>query len=637
MNKKKTFFIIGIYLLCLVAVICLFLFYLNYQNQKDKSYALMAKTEIKEDTIITSNNINVFFEQKEVPNYVVDQVQSYGNVLIKDGGSIVNKEAAVDIKPGTFILESMFTVISEDFQQDGFKKPVLLQMPVTSKSAPVNGFQLEQKITIFGKMSLSSIVSGEGEGESQYENAASQNWLGIITNKAVVKKISYDENQNISGVSIVVEETAVSSLIIASANAELYYFDGVLTDIPSQVESDILKGIYDSTGLGDNRNFAMLMENKDSEGNITSLLPIDYINPGLDYEELPIFKVLKTDISTSNSINFTWVGSAVNAFITNYKFDGQYGNNHGSYSYISSDISKKISYNQNNETHSFQLDFTDEGYYEIEFKNIQKEVVAKYRFIIEGSDYEWQSNGSLNLEISEESSDKFQISGFDNSFYLTKTYFQNIPQLKEYKEVIKLNQELGTLIDNNFVYDAEEGIGTLLNKEIQNMNIIVSTQNGTSTNSSSMNLFWGINKNKIDYEVDDNIISYFETTNAGININGLLYNGINLIQNQGDFLKNNFKYNELAQLIAQVNQYVEIVGGTDDTSMVLKSLLKYSLFSYNGLTQSELLKIGQVLYGEEYSLFDVPTSQNGSIEVSINLGNDEIYKIPVNLFIVDSE
>lgn len=475
MNKKKSIFTITIYLVILLAVIGVFVFYSVSSNNKNIIRCYVTTQDIKPGTTIDSNVLATSFTQTEVHSSYKDEVEKYGGSLITNSDYMLNKQSAGLIPAGTVLSTSFFQTIKDTNKYPEYTNPQFITMPVKTDTLPADGFTKDEEISVIGYMNM--------ELSNSSEDKTSTNWVGILTNKAKVYSTITDETNTVTNVVLVVEKEVYPKLLLASKSASVYYLKGAISDM-SEVEGDIVNAIYQSTGLVSNQVFELNATIIGTDtGNIKKVELPELGNKDTT-NHLPILSVPE-----GFSLNLSWTGSPVQAFVKHYGFNGNKGNYYGAYSYANGEAAKKIIYNQSYAEHSFANNFEDEGYYEIEFYANDGSFIKKTLFAIEKENVKWtlEKNATVLIDSYNENS-LISLDGYSLEFKGYKEYFKNIDALKDFYETATFNiadlynkknpasqtNSINVLISNGaFVLNEDETIGTIFGEDITSMSIVL--------------------------------------------------------------------------------------------------------------------------------------------------------------------
>lgn len=493
MNKKKTLITVTIYLVCLLAVIGIFVFYNTNQVNKSLVKCYITTTDVEAGTVIDSNVLSTSFRLEDVHLSDKERAESYGGQLITTSSYMMNKQAVSYIPAGTVLSTKMINDVKVEEGVLGYTNPQFITMPVSTIGMPAEGFTKDANFSIIGSMSLSDLAQSE-----DYQNIGSETWVGVLTNKAKVYTTVTDDADKITHVILIVEANVLPKLIVASEKATLYYLEGTINNI-SEVQSDIIKSIYESAGLTTTQPFELTLTDGNRETYDLEVLK--------SVEDTPKYIEI-LDLGQNNPLKITWTGSPVNAYVRHYNLDGTKGSFYGSYSYAASDANKKINYDSNYEEHSFATQFystddksmSSEGYYEIEFYNQDKSFVGKTCFIVETTSRQWiynEDNGiKVTINESESNSIMFVTPGdFEASYSRTKEYFSKIPALSNYSETVSFTD--GNIFQTNFVVDNDKLLGKLAGKDISGINFSIMVDGQTV----SIPLYYRVDSSKIDYQI----------------------------------------------------------------------------------------------------------------------------------------
>lgn len=493
MNKKKTLITVTIYLVCLLAVIGIFTFYNANQVNKSLVKCYITTTDVEAGTVIDSNVISTSFRLEDVHLSDKERTESYGGQLITTSSYMMKKQAVSYIPAGTVLTTKMINDVKVEEGVPGYTNPQFITMPVSTIGMPAVGFAKDANFSIIGSMSLSDLAQSE-----DYQNIGSETWVGVLTNKAKVYTTVTDDADKITHVILIVEANVLPKLIVASEKATLYYLEGTINNI-SEVQSDIIKSIYESAGLTTTQPFELTLT--DGNRKTYDLEVLKSVKDTPEYIEI-------LDLGQNNPLKITWTGSPVNAYVRHYNLDGTKGSFYGSYSYAASDANKKINYDSNYEEHSFATQFystddksmSSEGYYEIEFYNQDKSFVGKTCFIVETTSRQWiyNENNGIKVAINESESNSIMFvtpGDFETSYFRTKEYFSKIPALSNYFETVSFTDS--NIFQTNFVVDNDKLLGKLAGKDISGINFSIMVDGQTV----SIPLYYRVDSSKIDYQI----------------------------------------------------------------------------------------------------------------------------------------
>lgn len=587
MNKKKTILTVTIYLVCLVAVIGIFIFYNANQTEQNKTRCYITTTNIEAGTLIDTNVLAVSFKQDEVHVSYKETLNSYGANLISDASTIVNKQTAGFIPAGSIITDKMFITMQEEIVYDGISNPQYITLPVMTDAIPAEGFEAGQRVSVIGLMSMADL------SQTELVEAATETWVGILTNRAEVFSVITDETGVITNVVLVVEKDVYATLLISASTAKLYYLDGEVENI-SEVQSDVIKSIYQSTGLTTTQDFEITVSETVTEKKYDNFkLKID------KDEDAEITNLQILQLGSSNSVVLSWTGTPVNAFVKHYDLEGKKGCNYGSYSYASTDYLKKIYYDSNSEEHKLAIELEStpkggEGYYEIKFYDKDNKFVGKTHFVIEGDSKEWISK-STGVKVamnkySKGSTDYVTAEKYIIDYSLRKEYFDKIEALSNYYEKITFTDEALKLNEKDYILDLNEKIGKLFNLDIKNIKLR-ETKDGYSPVDA--NIFYYTDFIDIDYEVTVEQCEKFRE---------LLNSKMNNMQ-----ISERYTYSSLQTLIESLTEMKELL--LNETTKTYTTLSYFVRFLITGedMTVEEYTEIHNMLYIEENG---VPTPNN---------------------------
>ncbi len=613
MKKKKTILIITMYLVCLVAVIGIFLFYSFREQDKNKTMCYVTVTEIQAGQKIEQSLLATTFVQEEIHTSYRDSVEKYGSRLVTDASTLINKQAKSYIPAGVVITDSMFESMNTENKYENYVNPQYITLPVKTVGTPADGFEKDKYYSLIGMLSLNDLSNSENV---DLQMVSSETWVGILTNKALLYTTISDEAGNVTYATFVVEKDVYPTLLIASSKAELYYLSGQLNDM-SEVQSDVIKSIYESSGLATVQPFQLI--GVDTVYGNTYELKSDYITvTETTDEETMITTVTKEvdkelgnldiiNLGAQNPLYLQWTGDAVNAFVRAYNTTGKKAKCYGTYSYASTESSRKINYDQNIEEHSFAIGFDEEGYYEIEFYNQAKDLIGVTRFIIETSEHEWEVS-DISIDVLQKCNNIVGGVGtagttsvlpeqFEINYAQTgvKDYFKNIEALKDYKVEFTLtalgenneNAAIPNSITNTtFIVDKDYYIGSFLGQEINNI-YICQTVDGNPV--GQLPIYYKTDSKKIDAKV----------TNSQIQtINLMLGASVNAFD-----MKNKFSgYTQAAsfiQLLEENKSSLFVDENKEDS--ILRNYLFMSKFLRlillgEAITKEEYLEMVEVMY-----------------------------------------
>lgn len=624
MNKKKTIISIAIYLACLAVVICVFLFYTSNQSNKSKTTCYIATQDIVAGTVVDTNLVTSSFKQETIHNSSKDLAEEYQSTVVTEASTIINKQSVGFIPKGTILTNRMFQSINDVVEYPDFDNPQYITLPVTTESMPAEGFVKDSKISIIGLLSMSDLSSTE------LADKTSETWVGILTNKALVYSTIKDETKTVTNVILVVEKDVYPTLLISSNNAKIFYLKGVVNDI-SEVQSDVIKTIYESTGLITIEQDFKLMATDTTVNHTEYTLTFTESND----EKLNNLNIIY--VGEGNSLNISWNGSPTRAFIKHYNLtDGRKGVFYGSYSYAATDSKKKINYNSNLEEHSFAVSFDKEGFYEISFYNQDSSFVGKTTFVVESKIYSWRTKdssetsdvakidaGSIKIGMIQEEKNGItyvipEYSATNHEYEITcqlvKEYFKKIDSLKNYTETIQFESALNgnNIYTTEYVIDKKEKIGCFLGDTIKDVNIIL-TIDGVEV---SVPLFYKIADAGIDYSAtSDQIAELRGYLNATIDDNSI---------------NEKYTYSELESLLAQLEEIKDYLYDEADESnrnyTILSYLLRFVLVKQD-MTLEEFVNLHNQLYivsdnGIPYK------NPDASLEIELKLENsNESYRL----------
>lgn len=630
MNKKKTILTVTIYLLCLVAVIGVFVFYNANQTEKSKTRCYITTTDIEAGTLIDTNVLAVSFKQDEVHQSYKDTITSYGANLIVDASSIVNKQTAGFIPAGSIITDKMFVSMKDEIVYDGISNPQYITLPVSTDALPAEGFTPGQRVSVIGLMSLADL------SQTELVENATETWVGILTNKAEVFGVITDETEMVTNVILVVEKDVYATLLISAGMANLYYLNGEVDNI-SEVQSDIIKSIYQSTGLTTTQDFEIMVNDNSFDNKYK-----DYkLNIEKD-EDAEISNLQILQLGESNSIDLSWTGSPVNAFIKHYSLDGSKGKNYGSYSYAATDSSKKIYYDSNSEEHSLAISLdsgakSGEGYYEIKFYNKDNEFIGKTNFVIEGTPRQWIKTGAgvkVSLTTYDETAlvnnvkqtvtfvtpDKYSI-----DFKLTKDYFSNIGALMDYKETITFNENAEKLNANQYIIDTSHSIAKLFGLDIYN---IVLREQKDGYVPVDVNIFQRVEYEEIDYDVTtaqlDKLRNYL-----GSNLdNNTLKQKLNFSDGETGYT---ISYSSMEQLLNVLESLQEQELLYNETTLKRTTISYFLRFLITGEDMTYLIKTSDdtIIHGEYMEIHNLLFKTDSENEDKPILNETNYYKLGI--------
>lgn len=618
MNKRKTIITIAIYLVCLVAVIFGFLFFLRWDNQRRLTKVYVAVNDVAKGTAMTEQLMNSNFKYIEVPNNLVEGIEQGGTVVVDDTGLIANKKASVEIKKGTTLTTSMF--IDSDAHlnlEDGFKNPQKIWIDVPQGGEPVDKFRKEQDITIFGKLT----VNVNGHTQSLYTT---------ISNKMRVKDIEKKEDETVSRVAVVVEKDEVTRIKQALDSAEKYYFlNGALEQLPPQLEDEVKNEIFNNTGYLDNRDFRLNRELRDTTSLIETITNIKTFSSNEKYKDLETFVIAK---ESNRSINFTWEGYFNEVKVKHINFDGTYGQANKTYTQIANDIN----YVSDRSYRTFTVGFNLEGYYELEFKGKEQVKTStdkgtvitmqdrtyKYRFVIEQQEVEYKTTGNIRIKFDKKNEAEKWVLGeaFENTTGLYKPYYLKIDELKDYRETINFNNHtLDFLKKGSTTYDIKQGIGTLGYKKINDIYL--------NFGDKKANVFYSYLEQGLFDDKADILIEKYFTTSEPVefkNENGEMQDPINGIEllDRGEFetLKGKFSKKELMNIIKQLD-HISLSKQNENEDAYLRALTKHFLIGKGNLELNKLEKETLERQLEKEITLSVTTAkQTYTFNVEIMLG-----------------
>lgn len=621
MNKKKTLITVGIYLACLAIVICLFVGFTSNQSSKAQTVCYVATQDIKGGTVVDSNLVATSLKQETVHISEKELKESYNAKLIPEASVLINKQTVGFIPAGTVLTTRMFQKITDEVPYPDFNNPQYITLPVSTESMPAEGFKKDADMTIVGLMSMSDLSSTELTEES------TETWVGIITNKSKVYSIIKDEVGTVTNVIMVVEKDVYPTLLISASNAKLYYLYGKVNDI-SEVQSDVIKSIYESTGLSTTQEFDVVA--KTSSDNLNwDLEIVDDIDAELTHLEI-------LNVGENNPLNIEWTGEPTKAFIKHYDLTtGLKGDYYGSYSYASTDSTRKINYDSNSEEHTFALPFEKQGYYEISFYNQENEFKGKTTFVIETIEQSWKALDANEIKVGMTLVESSGVSKVEPNFAadiseysinakMVKDYFSVVEPLNNYYETIHFTDADNGInsFNTKYILNEKDKIGSFFGDEITNVYLTL-TIDGSSV---SVPIFYRVkdSTNTIDYPVTDTQVqrlrellnSNIDKTKASSMFNYTeLNNLLTVLETLGD--NTSTKNDSEGNYYSVINPLLKDGDNYTPLSFLLRCVLTKETMS-----EAEFKVLHELLYTTSIEGGIPSKLENNSMQISIEVGKD---------------
>ena len=503
-SNKKTFILIGVYTVVLLAIAGVFLFMQNTANENATTQIYMTTKVIQAGETVDDTLIANKLKKVEYPKAAVDEITANGGEIVTSTAKIYSLIAVGTIPAGQPVKKQLFEAIAPSVYGDytnktfglssgiewRFEAPNYIVLAVNETNTPINGFEKGDEISIEGYQKyLYEILDDEGntvEAEGTYN--------GILTNHAVVHSLVFDESGLLTNIGVIVEQKEYPIISTIAKNGQLTFHAGYIKKWETTVEKET-----SSLLLGSGLTLEKLVEtptlltytNLDGERieeKLSDFTPkVDFV----DETMYPTFiQTMNNQADVKYDITFDTPYPAMK--IVHYNLDGSSGQ------YMdATGLNTNKAYNS--QTGLFTTTFKEayaEGYYEILLGLYNDKTFVPYQkvcFVIEYEDYEYKDengNNTIDLDLTLN--------------YLTEkdVYNETDSDLKDLLSQAVLNNPnyKGYVLSEIFAdIKAKEGTYTLVDETNNTYEVTWTDENSYPTKYTSVN---GLLTKEINYEHD---------------------------------------------------------------------------------------------------------------------------------------
>ena len=571
MKKKRTVFNILLYVGILAVVIVTFILVTTFQNAGNFVDAYIAKTEISSATTINNSTFEKYFTNIKYRYEDKKEIEDKGGQLVTSVSDISGKTSISKIPVGTIILRDMFEDATSgtglwnseiestfDLSKDDANEIEYITLRASKENAPANSFYKNQHLIIENTNAI-EIPSGRIGSDG---NEVVESVYGVLVNKALLHTVYKDSNGEISNVGLIVTKDDAKNLsTLQDQGISFKYIEGKPEDFPvatwtkTNIYSNILDRISNNT-----ETFVPYVYNV-----ITGVS--DY-SPYIEYTE-DSFGFIE---EYTNNINLFWYGNHSKAIVNCYDLKTglrQDITESGVYSRTSSDISKKLIYN--NSTFETRMpEFAHDGYYEISILNDDETEEHLLHFIknSQGNSF-LTSDSSFIINFDAEGG----IGSFKQNAISKINYSFKVQSLKNYENKLIFNEDL----KSKYTLDGENIYGKLNNVPffVPKGTVIATygskefTAKDTKINSNPT--AFNSNKGQLFYEYEEfgsaELINYSEYSvkTSGSSTEGLssLFSSFNKYELESLIINMNLSLNEETKVISTQDD-----GAINDTWLI---------------------------------------------------------------------
>lgn len=487
--KKNNSMLIIMWVFVSIIMVVSFVAISLFMNKTDAVSVYIAKNNIRSEVEITSTYFNSNFELQKMTKKEIDEHNASFPHYITRSDEIIGTLTTTYIHKGTILTNAMFSKDGAIEMYNDFNEPVHIELSA-SENLSLTSHQEGSNVSLIACGQFQPLERIDG-----YTEYSDEVGIGILTNHALVYKITKNKENLVETIDLVIEKDDFAKIRLAEQSMKLSIIDGVL-DFKTLLESDIYKNFFEEAGTMIKDGFEPIVVEYNHIGeDLTKLTTItdDFLfNDTTDdkgyyfSKENTAFKglnILKSDLQ-NKGYQFKWRGEGTMCYVYHTNLDGSDGVNYGIYT--TSNVETPLYYNKKLQEHGINKVFYEEGYYRIVVRDNANKFISETRFIIEKDDnidskYNWIEDATIKISNLNGALKLWQDEKISFSIKGTKEYFKNITDLKDYVEVPYIDEEVvlrnGTpkivnelkdikLSSLSFVYDSKKVIGYYHNREI---------------------------------------------------------------------------------------------------------------------------------------------------------------------------